>query len=307
MKFVKNYSLILEKIRMDRIMLIVEHIYILNQKVLEENYEVVLEMLSHIEQLFKCLQNVKEQPEFKEINYKTQIRMIHFLKTLIESKNSRLLLRSRKTVYEISVFICDKIYNNELLTMILTLLHDPINENNRIDALIFISNLYKRFEQNNIEGFIATDILALMQDVKSNVRKEAYKSFFQIFSALKIALLERKFMSIIYMMNEDQDNDIRLIFIKNVPLMSKTIPFKIFEEKIMKKYLNNLNSKNRFFKEATMKNIGNLIKSLIENKKSGELMNLSNSHLFDKLLHYYFNLPSLMNKMGLNSKREIIS
>lgn len=306
-KYVKNFPLILEKIQTQNFLLIIKNIYIPNQSLLEDNTELVKIMIKNIEQLFKSLKSYRNTLlDHENISTETQILILKFLEALLESKTTSLLLASRKAILSNADFISDKVYNNELLSMILNLLHDPVKEQNRISALRIIAKLYKRFDIHNIQGFIAIDIISLIHDLKVNVRVEAYRTFFLIFSAFKIQFLEKKFLDIIEKMNENNNNNIRLIFINNVALMSEKLPFKKFESKILNKFLVNLLSKNRFIKEEALLNVGKLIVSLLNKKNTEEILLMSHSHSFNQLYQKYFEIPKLISKLNMHSKKTIL-
>lgn len=306
-KYVKNYPLILEKIGMENFLLIINNIYVNNQSLLEDNTELVKIMIKNLEQLFKSLKtNETTLKDHENISTQTQIQILKFLESLLESKTTSLLLASRKAILNNADYISNKVYNNQLLSMILNLLHDPVKEQNRISALRIIAKLYKRFDIHNIQGFIAIDIISLIHDLKVNVRVEAYRTFFLIFSAFKIQFLEKKFLDIIEKMNENNNNNIRLIFINNVALMSQKLPFKKFESKILNKFLVNLLSKNRFIKEEALLNVGELIVSLLNKKNTEEILLMSHSQSFNQLYQKYFEIPKLISKLNMHSKKNIL-
>jgi hypothetical protein len=305
-QYVKNYPLVLERIGLENFFLQVEKLYVNDQNLLEDNTELVKIMIKNIEQIFKSIKNSEQLCQDEQISLKTQVQILKFLESLLESKNTSLLLASRKAILSNAEYISDSVYNNELLSMILNLLHDPVKEQNRISALRIIAQLYQRFDIQNIQGFIAIDIISLVHDLNVNVRLEAYRTFFLIFSAFKIQFLEKKFLDIIEKMNENNNNNIRLIFINNVALMSEKLPFAKFESKILNKFIGNLTSKNRFIKEEALLNIGKLIVSLLNKTNTEEIMLVSHSTSFNQLYNTYFEIPKLISKLNLHSKKNIL-
>lgn len=305
-KYAKNFPLILEKIGIENILLLVDSVYLPDRKLLEANFEVGLLLLNDIDMLLKSMVSTSVTANDKKLQSQVHGRLLDFIKSLVESKNSSLSSKSRQFLVQISEYLDDQNYNNELLTIVLTLLHDNINESNRLAALSLITRLHARFAKNYIEGFIATDIIALMQDPKVSVRVEAYKTFFVILTSFDSEFIERKFFELIENMSEDNNNDIRIIFVQNVPLMSQKISFKKFEFKIMPKYLNTLDSKNRFVKEEAFYNLGPLIVALLQAKSSTSLLEVFHSATFDKVYEKYFELPKLVAKMNPNTKKNII-
>ena len=305
-KYAKNFPLIIECIGINSITTLVDGIYKTNLKQVEDHVEVGLLICNHIEVILKSLETSKETHDDETIKSKIHLTILDFLKLLIESKNHELLLNSRKKLVTIAHYLNDSNYNNELLTIILTLLHDNINEQNRLGALNLITKLHARFSKSYIEGFIATDIIALMQDPKIGVRVEAYKTFFVILDSFDPEFIERKFFSLIEKMSEDDNNNIRLIFVQNIPLMSKKLDFKKFEFKILPKYINTLASKNRFVKEEAFLNLGVLIVTLLQSNSASNIREIYHSNMFDKIYDKYFEIPYLIKKMNLSSKKKII-
>ena len=305
-KYAKSFPLILEKIGIENIRLLVEGVYTAGAKLLEDNYDVSSLLLNDIEMLLRCLVSSPVTTNNSELQSQVHTRLLAFIKSLVESKNPQLQYKSRHFLVKIAEYLDDQNYNNELLTIVLTLLHDNINQSNRLAALSLITQLHTRFSKSYIEGFIATDIIALMQDPKVSVRVEACKTFFVILTSFENDFIERKFFDLIEGMSDDNNNDIRIIFVQNMPLVSQKLSFKKFEYKILPKFINTLSSKNRFVKEEAYHILGQLIVALLQSKNATNLLEVFHSATFDKIYEKYFELPKLIAKMNPNTKKNII-
>ena len=96
----------------------------------------------------------------------------------------------------------------------------------------------------------------------------------------------------IELMQKDQINEIKLLFVWNMPKIAKYIPFVLFNNRILPIYLKNFKSKNRFIKEDSFLVLGETINSMInKNDEQPEKLFDSNSLIF-KLIEQYYQLPT---------------
>jgi len=72
------------------------------------------------------------------------------------------MVNSRNCIKVIAPFINKDIYNLELLTIILKLLHNDERETNIIAGIKLLGDIYKGFEKECIKNFLAKDILCLV-------------------------------------------------------------------------------------------------------------------------------------------------
>ena len=158
-------------------------------------------------------------------------------------------MRSRQVLTEISPLLSIECCNNELLSSLLTLLHDPNNENNNIGALEMLEKTTKYFSKDYIKGFIAMDILALLQSPSSTIRIEACNTLFAMLSVFETEFIEQRFLQVIENLTKDPVSNVVNQFVKHIPRLAQKLSFNQFEKCFFSKYVEYLTSKNRFLKE----------------------------------------------------------
>ena len=157
-----------------------------------------------------------------------------------------------------------KLFKYRLLPIILHLLHDHENSRNRVSALEIITGLAFRFSKQFLNGFVATDIDSLMQEKNNEVRKKAHQSFIALLSLFDKKFVSKKFFGAVKRMAEDLNSDIRLIFADSICIFAKKLPFDVFENEVLPKFISHLDSKHRFIKEKSLTMLGNLICTINE-------------------------------------------
>ena len=305
-KYVRNITLIIDKLGSVKIPFIVSNFYPADRALMEANHEVAFILTETILILLKSIANCEVIRQDEQAVYKMEAIFLDFLKEIIESNESQLLVSSRRTLIAISKMLSKRSCDNNLLTVVLTLMHDPLNENNRVSALELITKLHPLFSRQYIEGFIAMDILAMMQDSSLRVRIESYQTFFSLFSSFESEFIEKRFLDVLEGMSNDPNTDIKLIFIRNVPTIGKKLTFKKFEFKVLPKYMDHLASKNRFFREEALTMMAELIVALISTSDSSSLQDIYHSPIFERIFDSFFDLPKIVAKMNLNVKKTII-
>lgn len=146
----------------------------------------------------------------------------------------------------------------------LNLLHDHENARNRIAALDIMRDLAFRFSKQFLDGFVATDIVSMMQEKNSEVRKRAHETFIALLTLFDRDLVSKKFFDSVKGMAADLNTEIRLIFVDSICLLTAKLPFELFEQAILPKFILNLESKHRFIKEKSLSKLGNLICTINE-------------------------------------------
>ena len=89
-------------------------------------------------------------------------------------------------------------------------------------------------------------------------------------------------------MPKDKVNEIKLIYVWNLPKIARRFHYKTFQVKVLPVVLKNLKSKNRFIKEDTFAALGETLNSLLS-KEGDELKKVfePQSQIF-KLIETYF-------------------
>lgn len=97
-------------------------------------------------------------------------------------------------------------------------------------------------------------------------------------------------------MPKDKKNEIKLIFVWNLPKMAKCLDYSDFQSKILPILLKNLKSKNRFIKQDTYGALGETLNALLD-KSSTELTKMFDhqSQIF-KVIEIFFQLPTHIKK-----------
>jgi hypothetical protein len=146
-----------------------------------------------------------------------------------------------------------------LLPIVLNLLHDHENARNRIAALDILRDMAFRFSKQFLNGFVATDIVSMMQEKNNEVRKRAHETFIALLTLFDKELVSSKFFDSVKGMAADLNTEIRLIFVDSICLLAAKLPFELFEQAVLPKFILHLDSKHRFIKEKSLGKLGNLI------------------------------------------------
>lgn len=72
------------------------------------------------------------------------------------------MIVSRNSIKMIAPYINEEVYNIDLLTIILKLLHDNERETNIIAGIKLLGDIVNGFQKDCIKNFIAKDILCLV-------------------------------------------------------------------------------------------------------------------------------------------------
>jgi hypothetical protein len=305
-KYVRNFSSICQFLGNDCLTLIVERMYSSNKKILESHSEITLALMDNIELVFKVMSmnplfvnNPKKKYAFEKL-------VVNFLSPLLDSSIKVLLLRSRQMIVKVCEFLSSDCCNNELLSTILSLLHDPLNESSNIGALELLEKMISYFSKDYIKGFIAMDILALLQNQSPVIRIEACSAMFSMLQVFDKQIIEERFLEVIESLTRDSNTSVVNHLIKFFPKLAKNITFNKFESLFFPKFLDYLNSKNRFQKEESLTVLGQLIIKLIDSEDETHIYSVYSSIYFERILDAYFDLPKLITKMNLPVKRNLI-
>ena len=305
-KYVRNFSSICQLLGQGSFLFIVEHLYPPKRTLVESRPELANLLMENIQMLFKIM---SMNPLFQNSPNKQNTIMkivLNFLAELIESNVSNLLAVSRRTLIKVGPFLSRECCDNELLSIVLTLLHDPTNESNNISALEMLKQMNTLFSEEYIKGFIAMDIIALLQSPSVNIRIEACHSLFSMFHVFSQEFVEQRFLTVIEGLTKDSNFAVTNHLIKNMPVLAKKISFAVFEKYFFPKFIEYLSSKNRFQKEESLLVLGDMIISLTESEDETHVFSVYSSSHFEKLLETYFDLPRAITKMNLSTKRNII-
>lgn len=116
-----------------------------------------------------------------------------------------------------------------------------------------------RFSKQFLDGFVATDIVSMMQEKNNEVRKRAHETFIALLTLFDRDLVSKKFFDSVKQMAADLNTEIRLIFVDSICLLAAKLPFDLFEQAVLPKFILHLESKHRFIKEKSLGKLGHLI------------------------------------------------
>lgn len=119
-----------------------------------------------------------------------------------------------------------------------------------------------RFSKQFLDGFVATDIVSMMQEKHIEVRKRAHETFIALLTLFDKELVSRKFFDSVKGMAADLNTEIRLIFVDSICLLAAKLPFDMFEQAVLPKFILHMESKHRFIKEKSLGKLGNLITTI---------------------------------------------
>ena len=119
-----------------------------------------------------------------------------------------------------------------------------------------------RFSKQFLDGFVATDIVSMMQEKNNEVRKRAHETFISLLTLFDRDLVSQKFFNSVKQMAADLNTEIRLIFVDSISLLAAKLPFDLFEKAVLPKFILHLESKHRFIKEKSLGKLGHLISTI---------------------------------------------
>lgn len=233
------------------------------------------------------------------------VGILNFLEPLLDPTVNHLSRRAEELVVNVAKVVQLSIADDHLLRLVLNMLHETGNDLLRIAALRILPHVYKKFSKEMFEGFLATEIVALSKDPRSELRLAAFKAFFEIEENIERinTIFEKKFFQVISQMYDDPSNDVKVLFVSKICLIAKKYPFykldkkqedksdENFEENFFVWFFKSLESKNRFVKEEALTKIGELIITLSSLNDSFNKIFMDN---FLKLYDKYFELPKIL-------------
>lgn len=304
-KYIKNFSNICQKLGPEDLWFVVEHFYSLDKKLVTSRPEVAGNLCANLEILFKVMAANPGYQEGTPGRSKTEKHILGFLGILIGASSFNLAPVSRSALVRAGPLFSKDNANNELLSIILSLLHDQV-ETNKTAALELLKKLNTLFSEEYIRGFIAMDIIALLQSPSVNIRIEATNALFSLFDHFTRDFVETRFLPVIEGLARDPNNTVVNHLIKNMPALARKISFNQFEQFFFPKFIEYLNSKNRFQKEEALLVLGEMVLSLTESEDESHVFSVYSSQHLERLLETYFDLPKVIAKMNLVTKKAII-
>lgn len=305
-KYIKNFSHVCQILGPESLLFVIERYYGVEKGEVEARPEVANNLLNNIDMVFKVMSvNPNFQPGSAQRMAAERV-LIAFAGQLLDSTSFNLAPRARAAFRIMGPQLSKDCANNELLSIILALLHDPKSEKNNTDALDLIKTLNALFSEEYIRGFIAMDIIALLQSPSTNIRVEATHALFSLFHHFTPDFVETRFLPVIEGLAKDPNATVVTNFIKNVPALARKISFNKFEQFFFPKYIEYLNSKNRFQKDESLLVLGQVILSLTESEDESHVFSVYSSQYLEKVLEVYFDLPKNIAKMNLVAKKAIV-
>lgn len=218
--------------------------------------------------------------------------LIDFLEPLLDPVATSLSQRACGVFVALGLAMPQELVDSKLLTSILNIFHEVEHDLLKINALNMLPRLHSRFSKELFEGFIATEIVALCQAPRPELRLAAYKAFFSLVEELESGFLQRKFLDVITFMNADFSNDVRVLFTSHISLIARKLPLKAFDESLAQGFIANLESKNRFVREEAISRLGELLITLSSLDSQGPAPTS-----FGQLYEKFFDLPRLLVKL----------
>lgn len=220
--------------------------------------------------------------------------LIDFLLKSFDVVESKITQRASELFVALALVLPDEIVENKLLKSMLDMFHDVEKDNQQIIALTMIPRMFPRFSKETFEGFIATEIVALCHNERADLRLEAYRAFFGLVDQLDSVFLERKFLEVINMMNDDSHNEVRILFTSHIALIAKKLPFKSFKEIFEPDYSENLESDNTQLRKEAISKLGLLLVAISSISVPTPAIE---SQSFAKLYLKFFDLPNFLLKL----------
>lgn len=305
-KYIKNFSVVCQIVGPENFLFVIERYYPPNKKLIESRPEVANLLIENLELVFKVMSNNPNFPVNSAARVSIERILVAFLGELLDSNTFNLAVVSRGALVKIGRLLSPSVADSDLLTVILGLLHDPKSESNNTAALELLKKLNDLFSPDNIKGFIAMDIIAMLQSPSVNIRIEATHALFSLFDHFTREFVESRFGPVIEGLTRDPNNTVINNLIKNMPSLAKKVSFNQFEKSFFPKFIEYLNSKNRFQKEEALMVLGQMILALTTSDDESHVFSVYSSLHLEKLLEAYFDLPRVVSKMNLVTKRAII-
>jgi hypothetical protein len=194
--------------------------------------------------------------------------------------------------------------DNKLLFVILSILHDQSDQDNPIFALGLVEKIVKNCSANFIEGFVAIDILSLIQSPNADQRKAAYLCFMSMLPIFRPDFLQKKFATTIEQMAIHKENDVKLVFLTNVKPITEKLKLDFIREKLLLPYTKMLKDNNKHVRGRAFYQLGSFIITLLD-----KMENFFNPPIecLSEALSIYFCLHVASETIDLKSRQKIIS
>lgn len=193
---------------------------------------------------------------------------------------------------------------NKLLFVVLSMLHDPSQKVKVTTALKLLKRIVINCSAPYVEGFVAIDIISLIQNGDLEKRRAAYACFMSMLAIFRPEFLHKKFADILASMINHSETEIRLIFLDHLQLVTEKMKLDFVKEKILPVYQLMLSSKEQVIREQSLLRISDFLIAFLS--KMEQMFN-PKLDMLNEILAIYFNLHALTDKMGSKFRIKIIN
>ena len=197
---------------------------------------------------------------------------------------------SRARLGDISPLLTSSDRNYLVLPTCLNLVHDENDNENKVEGLKMFGQLTPLFDKEFIEGYITSELIALSQDPSKNVRSESIFQIAKIGTHIDQEIIIAKFFPEFKRLSRDDSWEVRKSFVMNAVSLANFLPLQLRGRDFCHLFSNMLNDKNRWVKEACLKQLGHLLALL-----NAQTMN-------EKLFQDYLRVTRTINRMSNASK-----
>jgi hypothetical protein len=245
--------------------------------------------LTQVQSLAEYLKN-----ELGEEGYNCIIHDITpFLTDLVDHEASDIRDMARGKLGDIAQLMTEADRSNYVLKVCLELVQEQQRDQNKIAGLKLLGQLAGLFQKEFVQGFVVTQLTALIHDPSDNVRVMTVEQMAKVCSFIDDLVVLNKFAPKFKILSQDPNWQVRLNFVKKLEVLSEHLPLNQRNKVFGELYMTLLNDKTRWVKEAALQHLGNFLSQLDINNKN------------DKLFEVYLSIPKLIAKFNKEPQNNI--
>jgi hypothetical protein len=247
--------------------------------------------LSQIRLLSEYLKN-----NLGEEGYKCIIKTITpFLTELVDYEDTDIRDIARGKLGDIAELMTDLDRSNHVLKVCLELVQEEQRDQNKVAGLKLLGQLSRLFPKEFVQGFVVTQLMALSHDPNDNVRVVTVEQIAKISKYIDQDVLLKKFVPEFKRLSSDNNWQVRLNFVEKVVTLASFVPVERRNQIFGDIFMNLLNDKTRWVKEAAFQHLGYFLAQLDSKNKN------------DKLFEEYLKIPKSIAKVNKEPQNKICS
>ena len=246
-----------------------------------------------------CLSQVQSLAEYLkrdlgEDGYRCIINdLTPFLTELVDHDEPDIRDLARGKLGDIAQLMTEADRSNYVLKVCLELVQEQQKDQNKIAGLKLLGQLAGLFQKEFVQGFVVTQLTALIHDASDNVRVMTVEQMAKVCSFIDSQVVLSKFAPKFELLSKDPNWQVRLNFVKKLDVLCEHIPQEARNRIFGELFNNLLNDKTHWVKEAALQHLGSFLAQLDSRYKN------------DKLFQVYLSIPKLIPKFNKETQNTI--